>query len=305
MNTEFPRNPEVEKADSNQAFVDLLNSVGSDEAFADHYLDLTQQLADIEGKISFYVREQQINHMRAQGNDTDNYDELDAIYAQKHELEANLRSNAEYLKYASLNTRMDDLVRLNEQTLAANDPTAELLVGALSGVTGVNDIEQLPPFVDFKQNTHDTWQYIPDQAVQGYLEQLVFVDTSRTYLNGNSVTVKADHNKNISVPLSLFVHAAGFESWKGRPDYNNKSWHSSEYGNGGCKSIDTIKHYAALTTDIPPVTRVNVYTQPNGFIFADNSAGDSHRIGAAFLRGHKEMAAETVNFIRLTENHIR
>ncbi len=43
-------------------------------------------------------------------------------------------------------------------------------------------------------------------------------------------------------------------------------------------SLNVIKHYASLATEVPPVTVMRVLIQPDGKILCDNGEGDSHRI---------------------------
>lgn len=284
--------------------VDMVDALASDDAFAGYLSDLTEELDETERQIEYYYREEEIKHLHTIGR-TAELDEIDAIYDKVGQLEATLHSDTGYKRYASIKARIEDLLRHKERTLSATDPAAVDLLGALSRVSGINIPDHLPPFGNYKDNTGDTWQYTSDASVKNYLDSLCFVDTNGSRLDGNSVSIHSGYGQTISVPLSLFVDAAGFESWKGRSDDNKKSWYSREYGTGGGKSIDAIRHYAALPTDLPPVELVNVYVQPDGFMFANNNAGDSHRIGAAFLRGQDKISTEAVRLVRLTQNYLQ
>jgi hypothetical protein len=184
------------------------------------------------------------------------------------------------------------------------DPDAQGLVALLDDLVEKANTEAQPnaPFAHYKDNDEVSWQYVPDSTIKDFLSERRFMHTDHLAFNRRSIMVRAaDRNKPFRIPLNNIVYAQGFDSWLGRGSRGNKGW-SSQYGAGTMNSLTVIKHYAGLSTEIPPVEHIRLFVQPDGQIFGDNGSGDSHRIGAAILRGQGEIEAERVTFIPLDSN---
>lgn len=168
--------------------------------------------------------------------------------------------------------------------------------------------KRAPPFADYKQNTAEAWSYVSDETIDQYFEGRRFVPVrpSTVDSDGNRVrqidmTAFGEHAKPLEVPLDLIVDAAGFDSWRGRAGLGSykvvEGEYSRAYGGGNIHSEDLIKHYASLTTELPSVTHINIYVQPDGVMFANNGEGDSHRIAAAILRGQQTIKTSLLTVI--------
>jgi len=162
------------------------------------------------------------------------------------------------------------------------------------------------PFRDYLENTPEQWKYVRADEVESYLNGKRFFNTgsiASRHLTRVFEVIAPNRSQFIKVPLDLVVNAKGFKSWKGRGEISSKSWYSI-YGNGESNSIDVIQHYAGLSTDLPPVTTMLMFIQPDGKVFFDNSSGDSHRISAAILRGNEFIETSEVYAYMLSENYL-
>ena len=163
------------------------------------------------------------------------------------------------------------------------------------------------PFRNYSENTPEQWKYVRADEVEAYLNGKRFFNTG-LISSGHMTKVfeisAPNRSQHIKVPLDLVVNAKGFESWKGRGERNTKSWYSRLYGGGESKSIDVMQHYAGLSTDLPPVTEMIMFIQPNGKVFFDNCGGDSHRISAAILRGNEFIETLQVYAYKLSEDYL-
>lgn len=275
-----------------------LESLVSDEAFSDEAARLQQELANDPQADTLAATEIKIDELRAQSLQATNRAAIKQLRNEQLELESDER----YVEYKRLKKQIKDLEKPQDRTrtIDSDSPEAELLLAALHSEADMTQADT-SPFMSYKDNTAETWQYVPDAAVRDYLESRLFVDLDRTHLEGNRINIRNDGKSGpFAIPASLFVSASGFESWAGRRDGIDQPWHSM-YGADSMRSIDVMKHYASLETEIPPVSEVNVFVQPDGHMFADNNE-DSHRIGAAFLRGDTVVKAEKVNFVMLDRN---
>ena len=173
------------------------------------------------------------------------------------------------------------------------------------------------PFADFKDNSDEAWKHVSDTDVRRYLTNKTFIETeglSDDTANQLSVTTIEGTDPDgqpapVEIPLKFMVHAYEFGSWQGKNDRDTgeegmrvRSLTSKKFGHTQATSIDVMKAYASETTELPAVGLVNLYVQPDGKIFGDNHDGDSHRIGAAMLRGQKSIKAHSVNIIMLKSN---
>ena len=171
------------------------------------------------------------------------------------------------------------------------------------------------PFVEYERNTDDTWKYVGDVAIRSYLQEQTFypVTPSLSDITGYSVTISHTPSLRdyIEVPTSTLVHAAGFNSWLGRgvngSGEKRPTTQIARYlsPNERFTSINTIKNYAATPGELPPVTHVNTYIQPDGRVFSDNESGDSHRIAAAKLRGDATVKAKHLSVHVLSHNFLK
>ena len=230
------------------------------------------------------------------------------LHNQRGALLKAMYSKSNYRNYVAAENMISCLKDRRISFLRPDSEDAKLLLAAISDIGQHNQTDEPAPFANYKQNTDESWQYVPDQVVRGFLDKRPFFDTDDMELSGNRVRINHEPDSDpFFVDSSIFVCASGFESWRGRGDGidGKKEW-SSKYGEGGpdSTSLDTIKHYASLTTDLPPVDKVNIYVQPNGRMFANNDIEDSHRIAAAFLRGDKTIKANNIEFIKLDKNII-
>ncbi|HEX7483939.1 MAG TPA: hypothetical protein VF281_02175 [Candidatus Saccharimonadales bacterium] len=275
-----------------------LESLASDEAFSDEAVRLRQELANSPQADMLAATEIKIDELRAQSLQAANSVAIKQLRNQQLELESDER----FVEYKRLKKQIEDLEKPQDRTctIDSDSPETELLLTALHLEVDMTQAETAP-FMNYKDNTAEAWQYVPDAAVRDYLESRLFVDLDRTRLEGNRINIRNDGKSSpFAIPASLFVSASGFESWAGRRDGIDQPWHSM-YGAESMSSINVMKHYASLETEIPPVSEVNVFVQPDGYMFADNNE-ESHRIGAAFLRGDTTVKAHKVNFVILDHN---
>lgn len=162
----------------------------------------------------------------------------------------------------------------------------------------------------YAKNNEESWTHMPDEVVREYLEARTFFDTYQARRNAEdtrSLVIDTDPETPLEIPLDLIVDATGFDSWLGREGYGsgkNVSGQYQEQYDNQIPSLDVIKHYASLPSELPPVGTINLYIQPNGVIFGDNNSGDSHRIAAAILRGDTTIKADHVSIRCLDRNYL-
>ena len=166
---------------------------------------------------------------------------------------------------------------------------------------------ELAPFKNYKNNDQNSWEYIPTDEIEKYLDQKFFFDTGD--ISGDDVISTSKINltyneERVKIPLDLIVKAAGFKNWKGRDKNTDKTWHTKDYGRGYMGSHEVVKLYAGLPSELPGIDTVNMYVQPDGKVFFDNNGGDSHRIAAAILRGQPEITARHLYLKKLSKNYI-
>ncbi len=162
------------------------------------------------------------------------------------------------------------------------------------------------PFANYAENTHEAWKYIPAAVINNYLKDRLFFNTSHIPYDSKKEIGEVSSDEPIKIPLDLVVYAEGFADWRGRKT-GEKTWNirSGDTNlNGEMKSLDVIKLYAGSPSEIPGVGFMQMYMQPNGKVFFDNGAGDSHRIAAAILRGEKYIDTKFVIVYQLDEDYI-
>lgn len=210
-------------------------------------------------------------------------------------------------EYHRIYNRLEMMRIYHNRDLAPDSPEAEVVFKLLETAPKLQDIDkESAPFKDYAENTEETWKYVSEGEISDYLAKRIFKDTDRIYDKGaenNNLTIKANLGESFGIPLDLVVYAQGFDTWKGRSGSGKRI--SGAYGDlysGNQRSVDTIKHYASLPSELPSVDEMRIFVQPDGKIFCDNGSGDSHRIAAAMLRGESTVKARRVTVKRLNQN---
>ncbi|HVV66597.1 MAG TPA: hypothetical protein VHB72_00805 [Candidatus Saccharimonadales bacterium] len=224
----------------------------------------------------------------------------DPLYQQFEQLMAGLNPADADPRYGCWELSLDSdvaqqAINLIRQAPAINPPDSE---GA--------------PFKNYANNTDASWHYVPEDIVRNFMNAKRF---ERTHMIGARTTEEKNHlsldivtqkGQTMPFPTGLIVSAQGFGSWQGRGwrGQSGKRPQSKFDMPVSSSSHNTIKHYAALPTELPPVDELRVFVQPDGTVFADNGAGDSHRIAAAILRGQQDIQAKRLSINLLDDNYI-
>ena len=188
------------------------------------------------------------------------------------------------------------------QVVASDSPQARQVFNLIGSAPTVNHTELVPPFIDYAQNTPQLWRHVPDDLIRQYLRNRFFMET-RNLEKEAILAIERTNEDYLSAPTDLIVNVAGFRSWEGRNPIFGKSW-QSDYGHGKMSSLNVIKHYAALPSELPPVSLLRMFVEPSGRIFFDNAGGDSHRIAAAILRGDSSVRAEEIDVYKVGKNYL-
>lgn len=195
--------------------------------------------------------------------------------------------------------------------LEGHDTNAVNIINAINDFYSLNDKTALTaPFADYQANTNKAWKYVPHHDTVDYLKQRRFIDTTFSDHRAHAQKYIISSTQGIPVKSDLLVYAAGFDSWLGRGhEGRGEKGTSSLYSkyppvdpSRRDTSLDTIKHYASLPSDLPPVGFIQIWLRPDGKAFADNANGDSHRIAAGILRGDEFIYADHVSIGFLKEN---
>ncbi len=258
--------------------------------------DLTQ--ADLAAQSKMYAAKRAGNHQEAQKLDA----EAMAFYEQLRSLPQEQRK-----QYDQLMGRLKAVDIYHSRNVEPGSKEAQAVYHMLQEAPKIQPTNKdIAPFKDYINNTDEVWQYIPEQDIKNYLNSRVFFDTTSIHSHQatpNTLAIRAEKAAEFEIPIDLIVYAQGFDSWEGRHGSGKSvnSKYSSLY-NRNAKSLDVIKHYASLQSELPPVDEIRVFVQPDGTIFCDNGSGDSHRIGAAMLRGEKTVKAERLSVHVLKDN---
>lgn len=201
--------------------------------------------------------------------------------------------------YRELSEKRDGLERRNLNIISKDSLEAETILKAINNAPRLNpDNTSKAPFKHSALNTDESWQHAPHEQVMDYLSDKLFMDTYGLASSDTpAIQIRAEAGDYMEIPLDLIVNASGFGSWAGREGVGSGKDVSGKYKDAyehKIKSIDVIKHYASLPSELPPVSEIRIYVQPDGTMFADNTSGDSHRIAAAILRGDKTIKAEWI-----------
>lgn len=212
-------------------------------------------------------------------------------------------------EYRRITERLHIMDVYHTRELSPQSPEAQTVFKLLETAPKLQDIDtSAAPFKDYEQNTSDTWKYVSEDEISDYLSKRIFKNThgmSSLGAEPNKLSIRANKDESFDIPLDLVVHAQGFDSWMGRFGSGKRiTGPYGKYYDGNQRSIDTIKHYASLPSELPPVSEIRVFMQPDGKLFCDNGSGDSHRIAAAMLRGDTTIKAERVTVQRLATNII-
>lgn len=226
------------------------------------------------------------------------------LFEQQKQMPADIQA-----EYRRITGRLKTIEIYHSRELAPNSPEAEEVFQLLETAPKLQDTDKdSAPFKDYAANTGESWKYVSEGEITDYLGQRIFKNTERIYdkrADKNVLSIRAEKDEPFDIPLDLVVYAQGFDSWKGR--HGSGKHTSGPYGDlyeGNQRSLDTIKHYASLPSELPPVDEMRIFIQPDGKIFCDNGSGDSHRIAAAILRGDSTVKAERVSVARLKQNLI-
>ena len=277
-----------------------LESLASDEALSSELANLQYELANDSDYLMFPETETEIDHLKAELRETESTTRAFQLRRQIRDLEKGLQSNPKYIHYVHSKVIVKTLEQSPKRPVYADSPEGGLLINALQSETGINPLNDQAPFMDYNSNTAEAWKYVPEAAIKDYLDSFHFIN-DKMRLEGNMVLLRNDqHSDPFVIPTSLFASAPGFESWSGRDDANGKVW-NSPYGSDVSSSIDVMRHYASLPTELPPLESINIYVQPDGRLFVADSGG-SHRTAAAFLRGDTTIKSKSVDFVMLDHN---
>lgn len=175
-----------------------------------------------------------------------------------------------------------------------------------AGGIEANVLMQLVAEAPSLQILEDGTHYVDHTEAKAYLSEKTFIDLSsvtRRADDTNKIHISAGAEHPLEIPLDLLVYAAGFRSWDGAGEVQNVTGLNGQDLYNGQKqpSIDVMREYASWPTEVPPVHEIIIYVQPDGVMLARNGEGDSHRIGAAMLRGQKTIQAHNVTVVPISE----
>lgn len=233
-------------------------------------------------------------HAGNQGTDNLYRQEVTRLQAEEEAFPEEVRA-----AHRKLEWKRKQFSNYNTMLVGSHSVEAQRLLHLIQASPGVAPIDRThAPLKDFAQNTEQAWQHVPADQVHDYLKSKRFTEPYDIRQEGQRKIQIEAADDPVDIPLDMLVNAEGFDSWEGRDGQRGaekrvQSQYSSFY-NAKSKSLDVIKHYASLPTEIPPVSTISLFVQPNGVIFGDNDMGDSHRIAAALLRGDETIKANSV-----------
>lgn len=201
-------------------------------------------------------------------------------------------------RYIKLSVSIGQIDKHSKYAVAADSETGQALLQSLQAASSPKEKDLSAPFAHYAENEADSWRAVSKDEALNYLTKREF--KQHMHPEDGMIMIDSTEGEPFEVPLDLVKNASGFDDWRGRKS-SNKPW-ESEYGDGEMASLDVIKHYAGLPTEIPPIGEIRVMISPDGKITCDNGSGDSHRISAAILRGDTTIKANKLHFVRLPEN---
>lgn len=215
-------------------------------------------------------------------------------------------------RYRALKDKLDALRKRHQRIVESEEFEAQKILELLDNAQAIQpEPMDQAPFADYVDNTEESWRHVADDTVRQYMSNFQFVDTDvpRIQKDGaRNIIIKTSPGESIDIPLNIIVSAAGLDSWLGREGYGSGKDVRGRYSklyDRKIPSLDVVKHYASLPSELPSVSGINLYIQPDGVIFADNGEGDSHRIAAAMLRGQKTIKADQITIRCVDQNFIK
>lgn len=200
--------------------------------------------------------------------------------------------------YVKISESIRQIDKHSTYVVETESEQGQALLQTLQTASPAKEKDSSAPFANYAQNIGESWRAVSKEEVIDYLSKKEF--KQHTHPENGAVILDSKEGEPFEVPLDLINNASGFDDWQGRKG-SSKSW-QSDFGSGNMASLDVIKHYAALPTELPPVGEIRVMISPDGKISCDNGSGDSHRISAAILRGETTIKANKLQFVRLAEN---
>lgn len=273
---------------------------------------IAAELSSDESLIEYTRFTEQENQLAAKARESNDvseqrqhYSQIDDIRHAKNQLPDGTSS-----RYDQLYHRYTMLDRYNIKVVSVDDFEADAILNIVSSAPKIQPeaSQKLAPFSDFRENNQEVWQYVPDEAIDEYLDRRVFLAPERIRRltpNNPKIRIEGSPEKLIEVPLDIMVGAQSFDSWKGYDGGSGGKRISGKYAehyDRQVSSYDAIKHYASLPSDLPPINTVELFIQPDGQIFGDNGSGDSHRLAAAILRGDEKIKALNVTITPIDKN---
>lgn len=284
LNGKREKKRSVESETDQAPFKDGYHVMG--ELFPEEFF--AQRVRDEEAKLEQNPRLKQIVELldrefalqpsRAEAQETGNVEVLAQVRAQAQSVWQELKqySYDELDEVSHIRSRIS-AAEGHYVNLDSNDHAAQLLLQALEPAKPVNHVGQS-------------------------LSDRNFFRPSAIREEALKVDINADDGRLFDVPLGLLVYAGAFSSWEGRgPNGSSIKEYDDDYSNSAKTSHEVIHEYAALSTELPPVDKVEVYVQPDGRIFC-SVPRDAHRTAAAMLRGQHTLKAKSLMFIKLDNN---
>ncbi len=162
-----------------------------------------------------------------------------------------------------------DVKKYNElqAQLADMERNRVLIVGEQANSLGKKLVETAP-----NAESTDRAHIFVDSRILGLIDR-------ESYEAGRTLEISL--STPMEVPLGMFVNAASFDSWHGRPTGVMKD---------GRPSNEVIQDYAGRETQPPPVEASTMYLLPDGRVFFRSE--NSHRTAAAISRGDEHIQVE-------------
>jgi 2-polyprenyl-6-methoxyphenol hydroxylase-like FAD-dependent oxidoreductase len=186
--------------------------------------------------------------------------------------------------------------RIDENSIPIVESSSPIATGLLelidSSPSVAGNSNKGAPFANYRENNDLLWQNVSDKEVISYLKNRVFVQINRERPEPDLVIDTNEDDEGIMIPLDNVVGAQGFNSWTGWSveGAGLKDLEGQPFGIGALSSLNAMKMYAGMPSELPPVSEMEMYIQPDGMVLF--YAGDAHRTGAAILRGYEHVRAE-------------
>lgn len=175
--------------------------------------------------------------------------------------------------------------------LKSNEPRAQQLLKYVLGA---------PIIANEVGEANDRLSMQPE-AIRDRLAAKRFFNTD--YIDKSNVKtfeIHASEGEELTVPVDIIVNLGKFDSFQGRGIKGSEQVNGT---NGKITSFERIVDFATRETEPSAADEIRIFVQPNGFMFADNNSGDSHRIAAMIAKGDHEVRCKKISFIALPDNH--